>query len=245
MRTSINTAIFAERLNNGESQISCLKNLGDVGNLIDNIQVRGEFFNDDSKDDELEKISYLAKQKRWGLYYSVPEELFLKDQSAPSFKDNLEMAKKYQIKHLKYFIGDASKISKEAVERLNSDLEEAGVDLTLENLSNETGDLSHVKKGLNLIQNMNKIGFTFDAGNWYWVDENPNTAFEELKERITNFHLKDIKDKTTTMLGDGITDWKSMVHELKADIPIFLEYDIPDDKIADQIRLVNSEIDKR
>lgn len=245
MKTSVNTAIFVERLNNGESQINCLKDLTKIKNLIDNIQVRGEFFDEKTKDKELEEIKKLCQENGWGLYYSVPEEFFKNGKINSSFKENLEMSKKHQINHLKYFIGDSTGVAKSEIQKIDNQLKNSDIDLTLENLSNNTGDLTHVEAGLKAIQEMKNIGFTYDAGNWYWVDENPTNAFNRLKSQITNFHLKDIKDKETVMLGEGTTDWKPMVRQLSDDIPIFLEYGIPTRKIADQIKLVNSVIDKR
>lgn len=245
MKASVNTAIFIDRLNNGESQLACLKDLEKLQDLIDNIQVRGEFFDAATKNDELERIQELCQQNNWGLYYSVPEELFKNQKINLSFKENLELAKKHGIKHLKYFIGDVTDVSLEDIQEIDDLLGNSGVDLTLENLSNKTGDLTHVKKALTIIKNTNNIGFTFDAGNWYWVDEDPSEAFKELESQITNFHLKDIKNKDTTMLGEGTTDWVWMIKELSYNIPIFLEYGIPNDKIVDQIQLVNSVIDKR
>lgn len=245
MKTSINTAIFIDRLNKGESQIDCLKDLNVIKDQIDNIQVRGEFFKEDTKDEELSEIIKLADKNDWGVYYSVPEEFFSSKNINSDFEQNLDMAKRHNIKHLKYFIGDATGVSNEKVKQVNDALKNSDVDLTLENLSNSTGDLFHVKQGLNLIANMSNIGFTFDAGNWYWVNENPNEAFDELKSQITNFHLKDIKDKATVLLGEGMTDWRSMVQELTDNIPIFLEYGIPDEQISNQIKLVNDEINSR
>lgn len=245
MKVSINTAVFVKHLNNGESQIACLQNLNKIANLIDSIQVRDEFFDLATKDKELEEIKSLCEKNNWNLYYSVPEDFFKDKKINPSFKENLTILKKHGIKYLKYFIGDATKIVPKDIQEVENMLEESNINLTLENLSNKTGSLYYVKTALEAIKNMKKIGFTFDAGNWYWVDENPNKAFSELKSQITNFHLKDIKNKDTTMLGNGNTDWTSMVENLDNTIPIFLEYEIPDNQITDQIKLVNSVINKR
>lgn len=124
-------------------------------------------------------------------------------------------------------------------------LEDANVDLTLENLSNETGYLSTVIEGLEAVKQYSNIGFTYDAGNWYWVDEKPEDAFGELKDKVTNYHLKDIKNKETVMLDEGTTDWKPMILELDPEIPIFLEYVIDYNKIEQELDKVNAVIDMR
>lgn len=245
MKVSINTAVFLDHLNQGMSQLDSLKFLTGLENEIDNLQVRGEFFNAETKDQELEAIKKICQQNGWGLYYSVPEELFNDGKINPSIDANLEMAQKHGLKHLKYFIGDSENVDPQAIAALDEKLKESGIDLTLENLSNESGTLEKVKEGLSAIQNAKQIGYTYDAGNWYWVNEKPTNAFKELKNQITNYHLKDIKDKETVMLGEGETDWEPMVLSIADNIPIFLEYGIPDAQIKHEVELVNSVIGKR
>lgn len=245
MKVSLNTAVFLDHLNEGESQLDCLKNLPIPADDIDNIQVRGEFFKKENKDQELEGIKKICQENNWGLYYSVPEEFFKDGRINQSFADNLEMAKEHHLKFLKYFVGDVSGVNLDDIAHVSNQLTEAGVQLTLENLSNATGKLEVVEKALSAIKMFKNIGFTFDAGNWYWVDENPTTAFATLKDEITNYHLKDIKNKETVMLGEGSTDWKPMVTALSNDIPIFLEYAISDKQMKHEVDLVNDVIAKR
>lgn len=244
MKVSINTAVFIDHLNDGMSQLESLKKLKNLENEIDNIQVRGEFFKDD-KDQELEEIKKICHENNWGLYYSVPEELFNDGVINPSIDKNLEMAQKNNLKYLKYFIGDVEEVKSEDITNLDQKLVNYGVELTLENLSNDSGRLEKVQAGLKAVKNSKNIGYTYDAGNWYWVNENPSVAFNKLKDQITNYHLKDIKNKETVMLGDGNTDWQPMILNLSEEIPIFLEYGIPDDQIEHEVELVNSVIDKR
>ncbi|MCR4913834.1 MAG: xylose isomerase, partial [Lactobacillus sp.] len=90
-----------------------------------------------------------------------------------------------------------------------------------------------------------KLGYTFDSGNWYWINENPHVAFDELKDNISVYHLKDIKNKNTMMLNDGNTDWKYMLNELDQNIPIFLEYGIDKDKVVDEMEKVEEVLMKR
>lgn len=245
MKVSINTAVFLDHLNNGMSQLESLKILDGLENEIDNIQVRGEFFDDKTKDQEIENIKKACQNNGWGLYYSVPEELFNKGKINSSIDSNIKMAKKHDLKYLKYFIGDVKNVDPKEIAALDQKLADAGIELTLENLSNDSGRLEKVEEGLEAIKNSKNIGYTYDAGNWYWVDENPFVAFKKLKNQITNYHLKDIKDKETVMLGEGDTDWQPMVLSLSDNIPIFLEYGIPDEQIKHEVELVNSVINKR
>ena len=69
MKVSINTAVFLDHLNNGMSQLESLKILDGLENEIDNIQVRGEFFDEKTKDQEIENIKKACQNNGWGLYY--------------------------------------------------------------------------------------------------------------------------------------------------------------------------------
>lgn len=81
-----------------------------------------------------------------------------------------------------------------------------------------------------------------DLGNWYWQKEDPNTTFEELKNQISIFHLKNIDFKDgkpeTVMLEDGKIEWMDMIGQLDDDVKVFLEYPIMEDEIANQINTV-------
>ena len=73
-KVSINTAVFLNQLENGNSQFECLKQL--VGKPIDAIEVRCEFFKEDGRDQELAAIQRLCEENHWQFYYSIPEALF-------------------------------------------------------------------------------------------------------------------------------------------------------------------------
>ena len=96
--------------------------------------------------------------------------------------------------------------------------------------------------------NGSTIGYTFDLGNWYWRDENAQQAFNRLVDYITVFHLKNVngsQDKSqlaTTMLQDGVIDWQPMLDRLSASIPVFLEFPIPAEQVAEQVDIVRHAI---
>lgn len=118
--------------------------------------------------------------------------------------------------------------------------------MTIENQPNDNGTLIEMKKAINYLNdNHIKLGYTFDSGNWYWIDENPHVAFDELRENISVFHLKDIKSKNTMMLNNGDTDWRYMLNKLGENIPVFLEYGIDENKIIDEMEKVEDVLMKR
>ena len=94
------------------------------------------------------------------------------------------------------------------------------------------------------------MGYTFDLGNWYWRDEDAVRAFDRLLPYITVFHLKNVNgasDKTqlaTTMLEDGVIDWKKMLQRLPETVPVFLEFPIPSDRLAEQLSIVRNAVNQ-
>ncbi|MFD1671843.1 sugar phosphate isomerase/epimerase family protein [Agrilactobacillus yilanensis] len=237
MNVSINTAVFLEAMQNGVAQSDCVQVL--AGMAIDAIEVRGEFFKPETKAQELAAIAEFCQAQNFDFYYSVPEELFTATGLNPSLTENLAMAQKYQIKGLKYSFGTLPTLNQTELETLKK-ISTTNVAVTIENQPNQNGVLATFVKDLTWVQeNKLPLGYTFDSGNWYWIDEKPETAFAALKDQVTIFHLKDIKDQDTVLLGEGLTDWQSLVQQLKPTSPVFLEYAIQPAALNDQIQLVN------
>jgi len=242
MQVSVNTAIFLEKLQAGMSQLACLKLL--VDQPIDAVEVRGEFFESTTEDSELAAIDELCQQQGWSFYYSVPQELFTSAGVNTGLSQLLTMARRYHIKGLKYSSGELD--APELVLAQLRLLDFKDVQVTLENQPNDNGQLVKIKKLLDWVfEEQLPLGYTFDSGNWYWINQQPELAFEQLENEVTVFHLKDIADQTTVMLGQGATDWRRLVQVLPIAVPVFLEYAIEDEALAGQIKLVNDALDQR
>lgn len=243
MHLSINTAVFEDEIKKGKSQLECLERLPDK--IIDSIEVRGEFFDEERVEEELEEISNLCEKNRWKLFYSVPQELFNSDGFNQDIENKIALAEKYNVSNLKYSLGHIN-VKNTDINELNDILNNTSVNVTIENQPNDNGSLVEMKKALNYLNdNHIKLGYTFDSGNWYWINENPHVAFDELRENIPVFHLKDIKSKNTMMLNNGDTDWRYMLNKLGENIPVFLEYGIDENKIIDEMKKVEDVLMKR
>lgn len=243
MHLSINTAVSEDEIKKGKSQLECLERLPDK--IIDSIEVRGEFFDEERVEEELEEISNLCEKNRWKLFYSVPQELFNSDGFNQDIENKIVLAEKYNVSNLKYSLGHIN-VKNIDINELNDILNNTSVNVTIENQPNDNGSLVEMKKALNYLNdNHIKLGYTFDSGNWYWIDENPHVAFDELRENISVFHLKDIKSKNTMMLNNGDTDWRYMLNKLGENIPVFLEYGIDENKIIDEMEKVENVLMKR
>lgn len=243
MHLSINTAVFEDEIKKGKSQLECLERLPDK--IIDSIEVRGEFFDEERVEEELEEISNLCEKNRWKLFYSVPQELFNSDGFNQDIENKIALAEKYNVSNLKYSLGHIN-VKNTDINELNDILNNTSVNVTIENQPNDNGSLVEMKKALNYLNdNHIKLGYTFDSGNWYWIDENPHVAFDELRENISVFHLKDIKSKNTMTLNNGDTDWRYMLNKLGENKPVFLEYGIDENKIIDEMEKVEDVLMKR
>ncbi|WP_367341305.1 sugar phosphate isomerase/epimerase family protein [Limosilactobacillus sp.] len=237
MSVSINTAVFLDDLQNGTSQSDCVDRL--VGKPISSVEVRGEFFKEETRDQELQHISQVCQEQNWDLRYSIPEELFDGDKINAHLNDYLQLAAKYHLNGLKISLGNPS-LSQSQLQALKSQLSSASCQVTIENQPNEFGTLSKVSKAASILYDaVPEIGYTFDAGNWAWVDVAAPDALQKLLPYVTIFHLKEIKDRDTILL-DKTQDWPAMVKQLDAKVPVVLEYAIPAEQIDEQIELVNA-----
>lgn len=244
MQVSINTAVFLPQLQAGTSQLGCVRAL--VGQPINNIEVRGEFFQNTTKNAELTQLSKICATNHWGFYYSIPEELFTAGQLNIGIADYLEMASCYHIRGLKISLGDPTGVSAEDLHTLSVWTQASSAKLTVENQPNANSQLPKFAQQVNrLLTSVPKLGYTFDSGNWYWLDIDPQTAFKSLVNAITVFHLKDIRQRETVLLDQGTTDWRSMLAELTTNVPVFLEYAIAPADLPGQIDLVNTAIAQR
>lgn len=238
-KVSINTAVFLNQLENGRSQSECLKQL--IGKPIAAIEVRGEFFQEDHRDLELATIQRLCKENDWQFYYSIPEALFTEGRLNENIFDYLVMANEFQIQGLKISLGDCQNTPASSLAKLQKALRAYSGVVTVENQPNQDGQLELFKDNLiKLLALVPELGYTFDSGNWYWIKEDPKSAFDSLKKWITVFHLKDIADLTTVRLGEGATNWQSMVQALNSEVPVFLEYGVAtDEELDEEIQKVN------
>mgnify|MGYP004475019131 CR=1 FL=1 len=244
MQASINTAVYLNEVQGGQSQFECLKQL--VGQPIDNIEVRGELFDRASRDKELFMIQTLCTSQNWGFYFSIPTQLFDQGQLNPEFAEYVDLAKQYHMAGLKISLGDAAGFDLHTAATLHRLLVDYQGQVTVENQPNAFSKLPAFAETVKaLLEAVPELGYTFDSGNWYWIDEPSAKAFASLKSVTTIFHLKDILNQDTVMLGEGQTDWAAMVNALDEHVPVFLEYAITPDQVLTELAKVNAVLAKR
>lgn len=235
----INLLVYKEKLDQGIKQSALLKEIKKQG--ISLAEVRREYIKDQK---ELEDIAKTAKENEIKLYYSVPEKIIEEKLPNKNLRNYLEEAMIMKIQNVKFNIGSLDQIDQKGAEKLKEILEDYDLTYTIENdQTKENGTFACTKKTLEQIYKYElSVGYTMDLGNWYWQKEDPNTTFEELKNQISIFHLKNINFKDgkpeTVMLEDGKIEWMDMIGQLGDDVKVFLEYPIIEDEIANQINIV-------
>lgn len=235
----INLLVYKEKLDQGIKQSALLKEIKKQG--ISLAEVRREYIKDQK---ELEDIAKTAKENEIKLYYSVPEKIIEEKFPNKNLRNYLEEAMIMKIQNVKFNIGSLDQIDQKGAEKLKEILEDYDLTYTIENdQTKENGTFACTKKTLEQIYKYElPVGYTMDLGNWYWQKEDPNTTFEELKNQISIFHLKNIDFKDgkleTVMLEDGKIEWMDMIGQLDDDVKVFLEYPIMEDEIANQINTV-------
>ena len=235
----INLLVYKEKLDQGIKQRALLKEIKKQG--ISLAEVRREYIKDQK---ELEDIAKTAKENEIKLYYSVPEKIIEEKLPNKNLRNYLEEAMIMKIQNVKFNIGSLDQIDQKGAEKLKEILEDYDLTYTIENdQTKENGTFACTKKTLEQIYKYElPVGYTMDLGNWYWQKEDPNTTFEELKNQISIFHLKNIDFKDgkpeTVMLEDGKIEWMDMIGQLDDDVKVFLEYPIMEDEIANQINTV-------
>lgn len=235
----INLLVYKEKLDQGIKQSALLKEIKKQG--ISLAEVRREYIKDQK---ELEDIAKTAKENEIKLYYSVPEKIIEEKLPNKNLRNYLEEAMIMKIQNVKFNIGSFDQIDQKGAEKLKEILEDYDLTYTIENdQTKENGTFACTKKTLEQIYKYElPVGYTMDLGNWYWQKEDPNTTFEELKNQISIFHLKNIDFKDgkpeTVMLEDGKIEWMDMIGQLDDDVKVFLEYPIMEDEIANQINTV-------
>ncbi|KRK47432.1 sugar phosphate isomerase/epimerase family protein [Secundilactobacillus kimchicus] len=244
MKVSVNTAVFLADIKNGRSQADCVASLSNKP--IENVEVRGELFDPATEQEALTAIRKTCDDQQFGLYYSIPEELLIDGQLNPALEHYIQLGNQFSMNGLKISLGKADRISKETLRDLAQLASTSSALITVENQPNENAELPAFADQLNeILTAVSALGYTFDSGNWYWIDTAPEKAFDLLQTEIDVFHLKDIANRETVMLGDGQTDWQSMLRALNEDVPVFLEYAIEADRLDQQIQLVNTVLASR
>lgn len=237
----INLLVYMQELNNGTAQSALLPTI--AGHGVTLAEVRREYIKDDA---EFDRIREAAEANGLDLFYSVPESLTIGGAANLGFEGFLDEAVRMGVRNVKFNQGDVKDVDAAVIAAIDDAAAARGLTLTIENdQTPENGTLACTAASLAHIREVGgAIGYTFDLGNWFWRGEDADAAFAQLLPDITVFHLKNVNGAadraalSTTMLPDGVIDWQAMLPQLVPSVPVFLEFPIPADRVAEQVALV-------
>ncbi|OZG68114.1 sugar phosphate isomerase/epimerase family protein [Bifidobacterium eulemuris] len=241
----INTLVYMSELNDGTPQSAILPVIAAHGVTL--AEVRREYITEDG---EFDAIAAAAKKHGLDLFYSVPESITIDGAAHPNFTGFLDEAKRMGVKNVKFNQGDVKDVDASVIAGLDAEAAAHGVTLTIENdQTPQNGTFACTEASLAHIAEVGgRIGYTFDLGNWFWRGENADEAFAKLREKITVFHLKNVngaasrEELSTTMLEDGVIDWRAMLPQLDPEVPVFLEFPIEADHVGEQVATLRSAV---
>lgn len=236
----INLLVFKRDLDNGVEQKNILDEIESLGISI--AEIRREYLK--NLDEELIEINKLARKLKLEIYYSVPEKIACGKKINPNIEGYFEEAIRMGSTHIKFNIGELENLDAYEIVKLRDIINSFNIKVTIENdQTPENGTLKSVINAINTINNnLLPIGYTFDLGNWYWQNEDPDNAFGILKSKITVLHLKNIDSSnggpSTTLIEKGEINWKAILKKLPKDIPVIIEYPIEKGNILEEVKQV-------
>lgn len=242
----INLLVYMKELEGGTPQSALLPVI--AGHGVGLAEVRREYIGDDA---EYDRIAAAGRDNGLTLFYSVPEPLVVGDGMNRDCGTYLDEAVRMGAKNVKFNQGDVKDATDDVIAAIDAAVAERGLTVSIENdQTPANGTLTCTAASLARIREAGgAIGYTFDLGNWFWRGENAASAFDRLLPYVTVFHLKNVNGAPergalrTTMLDDGVIDWRSMLPRLGADVPVLLEFPIPADRVAGQLDAVRGVVD--
>jgi len=232
-RVFVNTMVYKDALDASSTVqadlVAEVRALGATG-----IEIRREYLATDpaTRHEELLSIAGRATEAGLEVFYSVPESLFVDGEASPLLTGYLAEAATLGALSVKLNIGELGDGPTNTGSLIQT-LRAASARVTIENdQTARNGRLDVVAALLRDLRNRNvPIGYTFDAGNWLWAGVDPVAAARELGGYATVFHLKDIDRLDglhSVLLDAGEVDWRSVLGEIGAHVPVVLEYPIHD-----------------
>ena len=235
----INTLVYLDDLKAGVPQSQILSTIAKHGVTL--AEVRREYIDGP---DEIAAIAKATKDNGLTLFYSVPELITINGKANPDLETYLDEATRLGAANVKLNQGDVKDVDASVLAAIDQAAAAHHVNITIENdQTPENGTFACTEASLKHIKEAGSaIGYTFDLGNWFWRDEDAVKAFDALQQSITFFHLKNVngaakrEELSTTLLADGVIDWKSLVSRLDDSVPVLLEYPAPAQEVENELR---------
>jgi sugar phosphate isomerase/epimerase len=224
----LNTLAYKQVIKDNPSltQVDLLHEIKSVGFQI--VEIRREYIK--AGEVELEKIAEKAMEEGLTLFYSVPDELFKKNEINPALKVYLKEAKLLNSTQMKLTLGELDNLTKQHAVELDELLQSSSIKLLIENdQTKEKGSATKLKTFMEQAAEFGlSLGLTFDIGNFVYINENPEESAKILKPFVQYIHIKNVKK---TEMGIELTDIESgdiniqaVLNEFLESIPCAIEY---------------------
>lgn len=222
----INTIVFMQQVEQGKEQRAFLEDSKALG--IQTIEVRREYF---SSVEEMQRTASEANRYGISLFYSVPRPLFVEGYLAREDIDRVfAEASDLGVKSIKWNCGDFKGWTNEDLVWMKDRLSRFQGLVTVENdQTMQSGTVEGLHAFLTQTQTAGlPIRYTFDAGNWMWVGEDPLENAKRLSGFVSYIHLKDVQvlegTPNAVPLGEGTLPLEDILSVLPKEAPIALEY---------------------
>jgi sugar phosphate isomerase/epimerase len=211
------------------------------------VEIRRELLS--VQDPQLEHIK--NEIDKYGLFtvYSAPIECWKEDASLNEegltevFQEGRVLGAKWIKVSLGYYNKDVSNFLK-----LNNFLNQhQEIQLLVEN--DQTSHGGNVNRLVSFFENAYAknvpVKMTFDAGNWYYTDQDVGYAMSKLAPYVMYLHLKQVEKKdnhliTVPLEKEGNHNWKNVLNDLPIHISTALEFPIePIEKLEEYIHMVS------
>lgn len=218
----LNTIVFKSKLDQNIRQIDLLSEAKKLG--IMRVEIRREFLNDQSIEEELINLKQEADKLGIELFYSVDEDFIVQDKVNPMLEQLRREAEIIGAPFLKVNVGNASKVTINYLASYRKLLEN-GVGIKIEN--NQHPKFASIDNCQLMLNKCKKaelpITFVFDTGNWAFVGEEYNKALKQFFKETTYVHIKNYKAKINDNQITALTEGDLIIDKL---LPYFenLEY---------------------
>lgn len=219
----LNFLVYADCVKKGALQSELLEEIASLG--FKSVEIRREYFK--NRQEEIPVIKAEASRLNLTLFYSVPDEVYVKGELNPKLGDYLLEASAMGVKHIKWNIGEfTGDLHKEEMKALLG----KGIEISVENDQTlRSGKIAAITRFMEAVKEGDLgIGYVYDLGNWRFVGEDERVAAELLKEYVSYIHLKDVIYVDTKPqavgLDQGEIPWREIVSLLPQDVPVAIEY---------------------
>ncbi|WP_421017546.1 sugar phosphate isomerase/epimerase family protein [Furfurilactobacillus cerevisiae] len=219
----INTLVYAERHDKGESQSEFLEDIKKLG--ADGVEARLEYFSDI----EYEAPIFVEKAKKLGLKInlSVPDELFVDGEVNSKLDTYFKYGKLLELDKIKFNTGDFTHFNGDLAHILDALPE--GIEFNVENDQTElSGRSQHI---LTFLQSAKEaglnVGYVYDIGNWLVTGEDPDFVAKKMAPYTRYIHLKNmtgVGNNTSATLDEGKINWRTPAAYFKKGTDVALEY---------------------